>query len=201
MKTLDMRGSPCPLPVVNAKKELQETDAVIVLVDNTLAVQNLQKMALGKGYAFSYIQQDENNFAVTIDRQGAVPTPESAEAEEPLAAGSAQEGAVVLISSDRMGQGEDELGRILIKGFIFSLTELPVPPKAVIFINSGVRLAIEGSNTLADLQTLTGKGVKILACGTCLNYYSLTDKLAVGEVTNMMEIAGLLTSSAKLVTL
>ena len=111
------------------------------------------------------------------------------------------EGVTVLVTKDMMGDGSEELGRILIKGFIFSLTELPVLPKAVIFLNSGVRLAVEGSNTLADLQKLSDAGATILACGTCLNYYGLTEKLAVGEVTDMFGITGHLAAPGKLITL
>ena len=196
MKTIDMRGKPCPMPVVSAKKELEKADSVQILVDNILAVQNLKRMADGIGYGFTSIVENIDSFIVTIFKEENAEETENS--ESPAAA---KEGATVLITSDRLGNGSDELGRILIKGFLFSLTELSVPPKAVIFINSGVHLATEGSNTIADLQVLSGKGTKILVCGTCLNYYKLTDKLAAGEVTNMMEIAGLLTSAAKLVTL
>ena len=197
---LDMRGSPCPLPVVHAKKALEKTESIIVLVDNLLAVQNLEKMANGKGYVFSYNQENENNFTVSIDRQGSTATSETKNPQSP-AVQAAAEGATIFISTDRLGSGNDELGKILMKGFVFSLTELPVVPRAVIFINSGVHLAAEGSNTVADLQTLCGKGTTILACGTCLNYYALTEKLAVGEVVDMFTIAGYLTTAEKLVTL
>ena len=198
MKIIDMLGKPCPIPVVNAKNELEKADNIQILVDNILAVQNLKKMADGKGYDFSYIQENENNFTVTIIKQGSIMETEN---PEPAAATSANKGTTILITSDRMGNGSDELGRILIKGFLFSLTGLPVSPKAVIFINSGVHLAAEGSNTIQDLQTLCGKGTKVLACGTCLNYYSLTEKLAVGEVVDMFTIVGYLTTAANLITL
>ena len=197
---LDMRGKPCPLPVVHAKKALEKTDGIIVLVDNLLAVQNLEKMAKGKGYVFSHSQKNENDFTVSMGRQGSTAACETESPQSP-AAKSASEGAIVLISSEKLGSGSDELGKILMKGFLFSLTELPLPPRVVIFINSGVHLAAEGSNTLADLQTLCGKGSKVLACGTCLNYYALTEKLAVGEVVDMFTIAGFVTTAEKLISL
>jgi selenium metabolism protein YedF len=208
METLDMRGKPCPLPVVNAKKELEKQGAacVVVLVDNELAVQNLRKMADGKGYIFSYIQQGEN-IEVTISKEGNGTAPMSKAGPADKADKAATEGAVVLISADSMGRGcssspnSEELGQILIKGFIFSLTELPKLPKAVIFINSGVKLAAAGSNTVADLQALSAKGTVILACGTCLNYYGLTELLAVGEVADMYSITGYLASAEKLITI
>jgi len=225
MKTLDMNGNPCPIPIIKAKKELEKPDAdgVIVLVDNIVAVQNLQKMAHGMGHDFSYIQQNES-FRVTISKQitgiattpaGTVadgelcePTPvrtiaESAVCEhfEPVPATLVEEGVTVLITSNQMGRGSEELGKILIKGFLFSLTELSITPKAVIFLNSGVKLVVDGINTISDLRTLSDKGSKILACGTCLNYYSLTEQLAVGEITDMFGITEYLASAARLITL
>lgn len=201
MKTIDMLGQPCPIPVIQAKKALAEPGAegVAVLVDNIVAVQNLQKMAEGMGYDFSHTQQADDQYTVSISRSGgawpvaAVPPAQSGE----HGAG----GMTVLISADQMGRGSEELGRILIKGFIFSLTELQPLPEAVLFINSGVKLAAEGANTLADLHTLAAKGVKILACGTCLNYYNLTEQLAVGEIVDMLGIATALNAGAGVLTL
>ena len=206
MTQLDMMGNPCPIPVIRARKELEkpDSDGVLVLVDNIVAVQNLEKMAKGLGYVFSYESDGDALFRVSIGKDGAsmpraVPIP-----KDTLLAAPAQDktdGVTVLITKDMMGDGSEELGRILIKGFIFSLTELPVLPKAVIFLNSGVRLAVEGSNTLADLQKLSDAGATVLACGTCLNYYGLTEKLAVGEVTDMFGITGHLAAPGKLITL
>lgn len=200
MKQLDMTGNPCPIPVVRAKKELENpgSDGVVVLVDNIVAVQNLEKMAKGLGHVFSYEQEGESCYLVSIGKEcDYVPdeTPRVASAEHD------NQRATILITKDQMGSGSEELGCILIKGFIFSLTELPVVPKAVIFLNSGVRLAVEGSNTLMDLQNLAKAGTRILACGTCLNYYELAEKLAVGEVADMFGITSLLAGPGKLITL
>jgi selenium metabolism protein YedF len=95
---------------------------------------------------------------------------------------------VVVVSSNVMGHGDDKLGSILIKGFIYSLTCLETLPKAVIFYNSGVKLAVEGSEVLEDLKTLADAGVEIVACGTCLEFYQLKEKLAVGKIVNMLDI-------------
>ncbi len=100
-----------------------------------------------------------------------------------------------------MGRGSEELGKILIKGFIYALTQLPEKPEAVLFLNGGVHLAAEGSNTVEDLKVLAQSGVVVRACGTCLNYYGLIDKLAVGEVADMMEIAERITGANKTVML
>ena len=196
MIMLDMRGHPCPVPVVNAKKALaeQSKEGVIVLVDNIVAVQNLEKMAKGYGCAFSY-EEEGANYRVNITKgadfkqpaessQGATPS----EAQGSMAKDSKGFGSVVLIGSDCMGKGEAELGKILIKGFIFSLTQLNPPPEAVIFLNSGVHLAMEGSNTVPDLKELEKKGSCVFVCGTCANYYKLTESLAVGSIVDMMFI-------------
>ncbi len=110
-------------------------------------------------------------------------------------------GLVVAIGSDCMGRGEDELGRSLMKAFIYSLTELDVPPEYLLFFNSGVKLAVEGAGTLADLRTLADKGVNINSCGACLNYYSLTDKLAIGNITNMYAITTTMAQGRRLINL
>lgn len=202
MNTLDMRGVPCPIPVVKAKKELERADAkgVVLIVDNLVAVQNLQKMADGKGHAFSYTNRDENTFEVAILKSGNTVDTDENHMNSVLAPRNTDD-VTVLISSDKLGDGSDELGKILIKGFLFSLTELTVPIRAVVFINGGVKLATKGSNAISDLRDLGEKGVKILACGTCLNYYGITDELAVGEIADMMTIAEHLASASRLVTL
>lgn len=201
MNTLDMRGNPCPIPVIKAKKELADASSqgVAVLVDNIVAVQNLQKMADGLGHSFTYIPQDEETYLVTIYKQGEFVAQEESKPTNLLV--DEKEGVTVLITSNQMGSGSEELGKILIKGFVFSLTELAPPPKAVLFLNSGVQLTVQDSNVLADLLALAAKGTTVLSCGTCLNYYALTDKLAVGKITDMFGITTALASAAHLITL
>jgi selenium metabolism protein YedF len=214
MKTLDMRGEPCPIPVVNAKKALFEsgiTDAggtgIVVLVDNIAAVQNLEKMAKGTGCGFSYLENGASQYTVTITKgagagieKGAAAEGPSAETPSRLAAGS--KGALtVLITADSMGRGAEDLGRLLIKGFIFSLTQLNPPPSALIFLNSGAHLTTAGANTVPDLKTLEGKGTGVYTCGTCANYYKLTEKLAVGSIVDMMAITNLLSRAQNVITI
>ncbi|MDR0539908.1 MAG: sulfurtransferase-like selenium metabolism protein YedF [Spirochaetaceae bacterium] len=203
MKTLDMRGQPCPVPVVNAKNVLakQDTDGVAVLVDNIVAVQNLEKMAKGTGCGFSYAEEGPGQYRVSIvkgaDSQRNFDTP----VETPAAAESADRGPVVLITSDSMGRGSEELGRLLIKGFVFSLTQLTPPPEAVIFLNGGAHLTTAGANTVPDLKTLEEKGVNICTCGTCANYYKLAESLAVGCIVDMMNITNRLSKASRIITI
>jgi len=202
-------GKPCPVPVIEAKKALAKHDIniIFVKVDNIVAVQNLEKMAGGLGYVFSYTENSEDSFDVTISKSDDKPTlTENTESEKVSAKASGallsvespenrEKKLTVVIGSDAMGSGSDELGKILIKGFLYSLTELPNPPKHVIFFNSGAYLTSDGANTIDDLRKLEEKGTEIVTCGTCINYYGLQEKPAVGKIVNMYEITERLTAS------
>jgi selenium metabolism protein YedF len=214
MKTLDMQGQPCPIPVVKAKEVLAERDedGVVVVVDNFVAVQNLEKMAKGTRCGFSYAEEGAlyratllkwSNSGPFSDAQPAEAVDKPSEtADKPSeAAGGAKKGPVVLITADSMGRGEEELGRMLIKGFVFSLTRLDPLPEAVIFLNGGARLTTEGANTVPDLKTLEEKGTGIYTCGTCANYYKLTEALAVGSIVDMMNIVTRLGKASAVITI
>jgi selenium metabolism protein YedF len=214
LKRLDMRGQPCPIPVVKAKEVLaeQDTDGVVVVVDNFVAVQNLEKMAKGTRCGISYVE-DGALYRVTIIKwsvSGPFTGGQPAEAENKPsetvdkpseAAGGAGKGPVVLVTADSIGRGAEELGRMLIKGFVFSLTQLNPLPEAVIFLNGGARLTTEGANTVPDLKVLEEKGVGIYTCGTCANYYKLTEALAVGSIVDMMNIVTRLGKASSVITI
>ncbi|MDR1256905.1 MAG: sulfurtransferase-like selenium metabolism protein YedF [Spirochaetaceae bacterium] len=210
MKTLDMLGQPCPIPVVKAKEVLGEqgADGVVVMVDNIVAVQNLEKMAKGTNRGFSYVDEGDSGaqvYRVTIVNGANSSQPASEPAGGPRDArfpsGDGGKGPVVLITADSMGRGSEELGRLLIKGFIFSLSQLNPLPEAVIFLNSGARLTTEGANTVPDLKTLEEKGAGIYTCGTCANFYKLTDALAVGSIVDMMNIVTRLSKASGIITI
>ncbi|MDR0489959.1 MAG: sulfurtransferase-like selenium metabolism protein YedF [Oscillospiraceae bacterium] len=192
MKVIDVLGKPCPVPVIEAKKALAEpeTDSVLVKVDNIVAVQNLEKMANGYGYDFAFAEKVRDSYEVTISTDGKNPqAPITRTGEQELViADEKSRKLVVAIGRNTMGEGAEELGGILIKGFIYSLTELPTPPECIIFFNSGAYLTTHGSNTIDDLAKMAAKGTKILTCGTCVNYYELQGKLAVGEIADMYKI-------------
>lgn len=105
---------------------------------------------------------------------------------------------VVVISSDRMGSGNDELGKVLMKGFIYAVSQLDQLPKTILFYNGGATITTEGSASLEDLKNMEAQGVEIMTCGTCLDYYNLKDKLAVGTVTNMYSIVETMNGAAKI---
>ena len=106
---------------------------------------------------------------------------------------------VVAIDTDAMGRGSDDLGRTLMKGFIYAVSQLETLPKTILFYNGGAKLTVEGSVSLEDLKSMEAQGVQILTCGTCLNFYGLTDKLAVGSVTNMYVIVETLAKAGKVI--
>ena len=197
MMIIDALGQPCPIPVVKAKKALQEGNSTVqIAVDNSIACENLAKMAAGLGYRCAMEQQGESRYVVTLTGSGS--------AEEPTCCVptlSSGEGLVVSIGQNVMGKGSDELGAILIKGFVFSLTQLTPPPSAVLLFNSGVHLAVDGANTVGDLRTLTDLGTLVRICGTCADYYNVKDSLAVGEVTNMYGIVETLAGAASVINL
>ncbi len=185
-KTIDATGLRCPLPVLEAKRALKDLEAgtLEVIVDSTIAVQNLEKMArqLGLGYEVRSYGPDRHAILIAVEG-GAAPREGEAQPQRPSAGPT-----VVVLGSDQMGTGDSELGRVLMKSFIYALTELEELPAKVLLYNSGVKLAVEGADTLGDLRKLAERGVEILSCGTCLNFFNLTEQLGVGAVTNMYEI-------------
>ena len=187
---VDARGDACPIPVVKTKAAIAKLNGegtVETLVDNETAVQNLTKMAHQKGYGVISEKQNDSCYRVSMtiqEQEDNDNAPEKA-LSQPMAQ---EQNTVVVISADHMGEGDDELGRTLLKGFIFALVTQEERPRTILFYNGGARLTCEGSDSLEDLRALAEQGVELLTCGTCLNFYGLTDKLAVGGVTNMYEI-------------
>ncbi len=106
---------------------------------------------------------------------------------------------VVAVDSETMGRGSDELGKLLMKSFLFAVSQLPRLPRTVLFYNGGAKLTVEGSESLEDLRNMEAQGVEILTCGTCLNFYGLAEKLAVGGVTNMYAIVEALANAGKVI--
>ena len=193
---LDCQGLACPQPVILTKKALEQSPAELtVLVDNLAAKENVAKFASAHGYGVS-IENTGGLYRLRLvagaSVAGAVLQP------EPVAATAA---AVFLLTRNTLGSGSEELGAILMKAFFVSLMELPQQPRAIMLLNSGVYLAAESSPVLAALQELSQRGVSVMVCGACLDYFSLKEKLAVGSVTNMYSILTELTGAGRAITL
>ena len=197
-KMLDARGMACPLPVVNAKKAaegLHPGDTLIVRVDNEIAVQNLQRFAQHMGFTAAGEKVSESEFTVTMVIGG------EAKAEPEIACNldTRKEGMLVVLSGNTMGSGDERLGKALMKAFVFALTKQDVLPETILCYNTGAYLTTDGADTLEDLKLLESEGVTILTCGTCLDFYGLKEKLAVGGVTNMYDIVERMESAQTIV--
>ncbi|WP_300341279.1 sulfurtransferase-like selenium metabolism protein YedF [Fusobacterium sp.] len=178
MIKVDAIGQVCPVPIIltkNALKDIEEGQ-VEVSVDNKISLENLEKMSREMGYDYS-VEESGEIFKIVINKM-----------RESIEVRDEEENTVVVIDSLHMGKGDPELGRILMKGFIYTLSEMEELPKTVLFYNEGVKLVVEGAESLQDIKVLEERGVEILSCGTCLNFYGITESLGVGSITNMYTI-------------
>ena len=191
MERIDARGQACPLPVVRAKKALAAMGEGVleVLVDNETAVHNLEALGKTLKVEASGEERGASTFAVTFAKGAAsVSAATAQDAACPAVQTTPTGGVVAVIPSEFMGSGDDELGAVLMKGFVFALTQLDELPETVLMYNGGVKLACAGSSSLDDLRALAEAGVEVMSCGTCLNHYGLAEQLEVGEATNMYVI-------------
>lgn len=214
-KTIDARGLACPKPVLLTREALLGGGAtrLRVLVDNMASCENVTRMVGSLGHQARIDKRAEGEIHLVVEvaaaaGKGALPE------DAPSPRGHAQDAAeaapsetacrpasrnVVLISSDRFGEGDDELGSVLMRAFIKTLKEVVPIPEAIFFINAGVRLTTEGSALIEDIRELEDGGMQIFSCGTCLDFFHLKDKLAVGQVTNMFEVVSHLSAADRVI--
>ncbi len=194
-------GDACPIPVVKTIKALAAlggAGTIETLVDNEVAVENLKRLASEKGCGVSVEKVAEKEWHVTFDVPEGLSV-DAGEADDAQCLVPAKKNLVIQVSSDAMGAGSDELGRNLMKAFIYAVTQQDELPATMLFYNGGAHLTCEGSPALDDLKALAEQGVEILTCGTCLNHYGIADKLVVGEVTNMYVICQKLEQASNIV--
>lgn len=188
-------GLACPKPVINTKKELDkiEEGIVVVTVDNDIAKQNILKLSNSLNCKAEIIKQEKDLISIEIKKGENVIIEEKK--QEKL------EDKCIFISSDKIGNGNDELGSVLMKGFIYTLTESKPYPKSILLVNSGVKLSTENYDTVENLKILEEAGVEILSCGTCLDYYGLKESLKLGSVTNMYTIVDIMKNSLQTISI
>lgn len=200
INTVDARGDECPIPVIKAKNAIEAMTGgtVEILVDNETAVSNLERMARTMNCEIE-TREEDGVFHVLITKDGeaaaAAPAPAEIVCDAPKKSGN----TVVVISSDKMGSGDDTLGALLMKSFVFALTQLEKAPDTVLLYNGGAFVSTEGSPSIDNLKALEAAGTKIFTCGTCLNHYGIADKLMVGGVTNMYEITETLAKADRII--
>lgn len=190
-KIIDCKGLNCPSPVINTKKYFDsiESGTAVTIVDNEIAKNNVVKLAQKNGYSVK-VEQEEQNYNINITKSISENKKEIKE-----------EKFTIVVGQNKLGNGDDKLGEILIKGYIFALSESDIIPTDMLFLNSGVKLAVEESAVLEGLKKLADKNVKIQVCGTCLDFYGLKDKIAIGEISNMYSIVETMNESDKVINI
>ena len=194
---LDCRGKLCPLPVIETRQAIEDMTegTLVVVVDNLAAKENITHAMAEAGHEV-LVEDQGGEWVLTVTKSADEPLP----ALEEAAASAGPGPAVILILDRGLGRSDPDLGRILMRAFLTTLSGSADLPSAVILMQGGVRLACDGSDCLPALRSLADLRVNVLACGTCLDYFGLLDKLRVGRVSNMAEITELLTGAAKVVT-
>lgn len=188
---LNCKGLKCPQPVINTKKYFDsiESGEAEVIVDNEVAKNNIVKFSQSNGFKHS-VQEKGGLYHVNITKECHCEIMEFD-----------SKNIIILVSTDKLGSGDDKLGAMLMKSYLYALSESDKLPSEMIFLNGGVKLTVEGSESLESLNKLKERGVNILCCGTCLDFYEIKDKLAIGEVTNMYTIAEKMNSAANTIKL
>jgi selenium metabolism protein YedF len=198
-KEIDLRGKQCPIPVIQTKKALEKTGSgsIVTIVDNDTAKENISKLAKSMNLK-AEIKEAKGDFYIEIYKQGDIQISEGLEFPSKSAK---KEDLTILITRDTLGEGDRELGEVLMKGYIYTLTEATKTPRRLLFLNGGVKLTVEGSLVIDHLRKLEEKGVEILSCGACLDYYKVKNQLLVGGIGNMYDIVEKSNGAAKTITL
>jgi len=207
-EVIDCRGLVCPQPVIITKKAMENYEELTVRVDNIAAVENVKRLAKSKGYQVSVKDGQDKTWSLHLIRESGAggervnltpPEVVCGVQEKVAEKGSISGPTIVMITSDCMGQGNEELGRLLMRGFFHTLTQLDKLPDSIIFYNTGVKLTVKDSDVIEDLAQLAQAGVEILVCGTCTNYFNLTGQIGVGVISNMYDIASALAAAGRLI--
>lgn len=192
MREIDGRGLACPQPVILTKKALEEINEgeLITIVDNEIAVENVKRLVGSLGLIYNIDEKEGFYYIKIIKKKNC--EKKSSELKDDI---------TIIIGSDKLGQGDEALGQVLMKSYIYSLTEVTPLPKTIVFLNAGVKLTVKDSPVLESLKRLNESDVEIISCGTCLDYYGLKEKLNVGIIGNMYSIVEVMHRSGKTITI
>lgn len=195
-RIIDTKHMSCPQPVMLTAETLNQVDEVTTIVDNTGARENVSRFGKSQGCQVN-VEQKEDGIYVTL-KKGKVETPAAA----PAGATKTASKIVLFIGSDVVGRGEDhQLGSLLMEKFLHTVGGLSQKPESILMINTGVKLVAEDSLALGELRQLEAQGIEIMACGTCLQRFQLSDKVKVGKITDMYNIADTMFKAGKVVSL
>lgn len=199
IKIVNAAGLACPQPVVLAKEAIEKNEKVKVIVDNETALENVKRLGAKLNCEVKIKSKSDGTHEINLSRKPGKALPK--DDFDPSCSTKATSGPFVIVcNEDKMGRGNDELGSVLMRAFLHTISEQTQKPDVMIFYNTGVKLTIQGSDVLDDLKELAAAGVEMLVCGTCLNYFELKDKLGVGVVSNMYDIAGIMSKAERLLT-
>ncbi len=202
-KTIDACGLTCPAPVLLVKDAVEKGgESLSVLVDNQASCENVERFLASRGYT---VAVEENDGVYTLNAQGGSDAGMATDSEKTAVKKSTdvedKQKVVVLIMSDKMGHGDDELGAKLMINYVKTLKEMGPDLWQLIFVNSGVKLTIDSSPVLEEIKEYSNNGTIVLACGTCLEHFKLMEKKAVGSATNMLDIVMATQAADKVITL
>jgi len=202
MKIIDVKGKKCPMPLIETKKALKELTAdesLKVILDSETSVQNVLKYLKDNGISAEQ-KKKGSEFELLVSKSGQIETLSEVDPYCETSV-STDKSYVVVFAKDRIGEGDNELGLVLAGSLLNTIKEYDVLPQKIIFLNSGINLVLKGAPALVHLTELETRGVELITCGTCLNYFEKTDQLAVGRITNMYEILDSLLKAGKVVSL
>jgi selenium metabolism protein YedF len=198
---VDARGELCPKPLIMAKKAINDEKIVnefILLIDNETSKENVERFLKDNKVVFETVKKNDH-FSILISKTGEKLSKEVDEYCDMPKEKRPSSDHVVCIKSDKMGIGDDDLGAILIKGFINTLKEVSPLPSKMVFYNSGVKLAVEDSSLADSIRELRDSGVEIMICGTCADFFKVKEKIKTGTISNMYSILETLTSAGKII--
>lgn len=196
-KIIDAKGKNCPMPVIMAKKEIDAgAQELIIEVDNSIAVENLKKLANSQGF-FTNLKEENGNFSVVFNKDCEKCNEILSQLDKKTSVGNYS----VFVGKEIIGSGSEELGKNLMKMFFYTLSESDDIPKYLLFMNDGVKVPTNNEQAIEHLKELENRGVEILVCGACLNFYNLEEKLEVGKISNMYDITNAMKATDKVITL